>query len=240
MLTESLLKLSGDLIRRHALDVPTLKRIDQHAVLKESDRRRRWGNLRHARARVLGCLHIDSRKNCRQVIRDDRGLQRLGDSGSGASGRTAADRIHDNQRRPGPGKNRIHILGGLQWTDTALRQLLPHRPHGFRIIQRLHTNSLLFRPCTLSGARAITASNPLPSQESIKYHHSVRDRLLHIGELRDSAAQQGSSGLEMKSHRRPSTHPGVLKSRGRSNAVHQENGHTEPYCRIKEARAICA
>ena len=98
MLTVSLLKLSGDLIRRHALDVPTLQRVDKHAVLEQGDGRRRWRNLRHALARALGRLHIDPSKNRGQVIRDDSGLQRLGDPGSGASGRTAADGVYDNKR----------------------------------------------------------------------------------------------------------------------------------------------
>jgi hypothetical protein len=62
MLTASLLKFSGDLIRRHALDVPTLQRVDKRAVLEQGDGRRRWLNLRHACACALGRLHVDPAK----------------------------------------------------------------------------------------------------------------------------------------------------------------------------------
>jgi hypothetical protein len=49
---------------------------------------------------------------------------------------------------------------------------------------------------TLSGTRAKSASNPLPSQERIKYDPSVTVKIRHIGELRDHGAQRAFGSLE--------------------------------------------
>jgi hypothetical protein len=74
MLTERLRKLSSNLIDAHALDVPTLERVDKRAVFEQGNRRRRWRHLGHALARAFGRLPVNSRKNRGQVIRDDRTL----------------------------------------------------------------------------------------------------------------------------------------------------------------------
>ena len=85
--------------------------------------------------------------------------------------------------------------------DATMRQLLPHQPHCFRIIQMLQSKLPPFGFYTLSGARAKTASNLQPSQEPIKYDPSVTVEILHIRELRDHGTQRASCSLEMKSHR---------------------------------------
>jgi len=90
MLTERLRKLSSNLIDAHALDVPTLERVDKRAVFEQGNRRRTTAALiGHALARAFGRLPVNSCKNRGQVIRDDRTLERLDNPRSGASGGTA-------------------------------------------------------------------------------------------------------------------------------------------------------
>jgi hypothetical protein len=126
-LVEGGLEKLGDLERVAALDIAAVEHVDRLAVLEQRHRRAGRRKLREDRAHARYRCFIGAGEYGSGFRRAHRMLQRHAYRGTGAAGRTAANRIHNHEDGSIAGsKKAVDIGGGSGFFDAELRKIRAH------------------------------------------------------------------------------------------------------------------
>jgi len=108
-------------------DVAALEHVDQLAVAKERDGRRRGVVAGEVGASAIGGFGVLAGEHGEQAVRLGTVLERAADGGTHAAGGASADGIHDDHGGALlSGEFAIHVGGGLQFLNSQAGEFLAH------------------------------------------------------------------------------------------------------------------